>query len=284
MPSTIVRIFVDTNIWVYALDRGDPAKQAAALDLIRRDPAAIVVSTQVMGELFVTLTRLGAPSASAEDAARAVDALRRFTVVSLEPGHVMFALELFRQHSLSYWDALIIATARAGGCARLVTEDLADGAEIAGVRIENPFLARRRRLAESRRPYAGDRARTWTDEDLRDELERYRETCAAAGMRPGAVHAYWDYARRFLGWREGIYPRGGAPRPVPLGPLDLDGLRADVAAYARWLDGAGLSHAAAATYVRHAGFFARWLAGQFDPGARLRRSPEREGLRPGLNR
>ncbi len=72
-----MRTFVDTNVWVYALDRGDPAKQAAALHLIREDPDAIVVSPQVMGELYVTLARLGAHPASADDAARAVDALRR---------------------------------------------------------------------------------------------------------------------------------------------------------------------------------------------------------------
>ena len=265
-----MRTFVDTNIWVYALDRGDPAKQTAALDLIRQDPAAIVVSPQVMGELYVTLARLGARSASAEDAARAVDALRRFTVVPLEADHVMAALELLRQHSLSYWDALIVATARAGGCARLVTEDLTDGAVIAGLRIANPFFAPGRRLSESRPSYAAAHARTWNEQDLRDELERYRETCSAAGMRRSAVHSYWDYARRFLDWREGTYPRSGTSRPVPMRTLGVGDLRADVAAYAQWLDGAGLSQAAIDAYVRHAGFFVRWLAREFEPGARLR--------------
>jgi predicted nucleic acid-binding protein len=266
-----VRTFVDTSIWVYALDRGDPAKQATALDLIRRDPDAIVVSPQVMGELYVTLVRLGAQPASADDAARAVDALRRFSVIPLDAGLVVAALELVRRHSLSYWDALIVATAHAGGCATLITEDVADGTVIAGVRIVNPFLAAGRRLAESRSQYAAPRARTWDEQDLRDELERYRETCSAAGMRPGAVHSYWDYARRFLDWREGIYPRDAASRPVPMRTLGIGDLRADVAAYGQWLAGAGLSRAAIDTYVRHAGFFVRWLGGDFDPGARLRR-------------
>lgn len=271
-----MRTFVDTNVWVYALDRGDPAKQAAALDLVRRDPATVVVSPQVMGELYATLARFGARPASADDAARAVDALRRFTVVPLEPDHVMAALELLRQHSLSYWDALIVASARAGGCERLFTEDLADGAVIAGVHIVNPFLDPGRRLAESRASHGAAQARTWDEQDLRDELERYRETCSAAGMRPSAVHSYWDYARRFLDWREGIYPRTPAPRPVPVRTLRVGDLRADAAAYERWLDGAGLSRAAVDTYVRHAGFFVRWLAGEFEPGARLRGRARRE--------
>ncbi len=202
----------------------------------------------------------------------ATRSLPAFTVVPLEPDHVMAALELLRQHSLSYWDALIIATARAGGCARLVTEDLADGAVIAGVRVVNPFIAPGGRLAESCASYAATRARRWNDLELRDELEAYRATCSAAGMRPGAVHSYWDYARRFLDWREGIYPRGAESRPVPMRTLGVDALRADVTAYAQWLDGAGLSQAAIDTYVRHASFFVRWLAGEFEPGRRLRRT------------
>jgi predicted nucleic acid-binding protein len=268
-----VRTFVDTNIWVYALDRGDPAKQAAALDLIRQDPATIVVSPQVMGELYVTLARLGAHSASADDAARAVDALRRFTVVPLEPDRVMAALELLRQHSLSYWDALIIATARAGGCARLVTEDLTDGAVIAGVRIVNPFLAPGRRLSESRPPYGAAHARTWNEKDLRDELERYRETCSAAGMRPSAVHSYWDHARRFLAWRTGDYrPRGvaGEGRPVPRGQVTVEELSAQANAYAADIERAGREPTTIDTYHRHAMFFVRWLRGDFRPGDRLR--------------
>jgi hypothetical protein len=108
----------------------------------------------------------------------------------------------------------------------------------------------------------------------RRDIERKLQ---AAGMRPGAVHSYWDYARRFLDWREGIYPRSGASRPVPIRTLGVGDLRADVAAYAQWLDGAGLSQAAIDTYVRHADFFVRWLDGEFEPGARLRRRPGRPG-------
>jgi predicted nucleic acid-binding protein len=267
-----VRTFVDTNIWVYALDRRDPAKQGVALDLIRQDPAAIVISPQVMGELYVTLVRLGAHPAPADDASRAVDALRRFSVVPLEPDHVMAALELLRQHSLSYWDALILASARAAGCTCLATEDLADGAVIAGVRVVNPFRTRGLRLKETSASYGAAPALLWEDRALRAELARYRETCAAAGMRPSSVHSYWDYARRFLDWREGAYPRPGTARPVPMRTIGLADLHTEVAAYSQWLDGAGLSQAAVETYVRHAGFFVRWIAGEFEPGARLRRA------------
>jgi predicted nucleic acid-binding protein len=43
---------------------------------------------------------------------------------------------------LSWWDAVVVATAQAGECASLLTEDLQDGQEFDGVRVVNPFLHR----------------------------------------------------------------------------------------------------------------------------------------------
>jgi predicted nucleic acid-binding protein len=261
-----VRTFVDSNIWVYALDGRNPAKQAAALTAIRADPASLVVSPQVMGELYVTLVRLGAVHMDANDARVAVDALRRFTVVPLEAGHVMTALDLVSTHSISYWDALIVATARGAGCRRLLTEDLQHGAVIAGVQIENPLSMPEepRRLSEQAARYAA--GASWDDAGLRDALARYGATCAAAGMRRTASHSYWDHARRFLDWRAGLYPRGAADRPVPSREVTSSDLRDEVDAYARAVAGAGLGAATVDAYRRHAGFFVRWLDGTFEPG------------------
>jgi len=52
------RIFVDTNVWVYAVDADEPAKQARAREVL--DPATtarLVTSAQVLGEFYVTVTR-----------------------------------------------------------------------------------------------------------------------------------------------------------------------------------------------------------------------------------
>ena len=40
---------------------------------------------------------------------------------------------------ISFYDALIVQAAAASGCVRVLSEDMQDGAVIAGVRIENPF-------------------------------------------------------------------------------------------------------------------------------------------------
>jgi len=41
----------------------------------------------------------------------------------------------------------------------------------------------------------------WTNDDLFEALQRYEQACIDAGMRPKAIHSYWDYAGRFLRWR-----------------------------------------------------------------------------------
>lgn len=161
-----------------------------------------------------------------------------------------------------------MATARSAGCERVLTEDMAAGSVIAGVRIENPFLAPPRRLAEEPAPYV--RSSAWGDGDLRVALGAYEAACRDAGMTRTTVHSYWDYARRFLDWREGLYPRRAADRPTTRGFVDTVGLRRDVLVYEAQLVEAGLGHATVATYVRHARFLIHWLGGEFEPGARSR--------------
>lgn len=62
-------------------------------------------------------------------------------VVIIKPDLVLAAIDLHRLRKLSFWDALVVRSAVAGGCGRLLTEDLLDGQVIDGVRVENPFRA-----------------------------------------------------------------------------------------------------------------------------------------------
>ena len=133
------RVFIDTNVIVYADDLDAGAKREQAQDILRR--AFIdgngVVSTQVLQEFLVASTRkLGV---APEIARRKVELLARLDVVTIEPSLIVDAIDLHRLHSLSFWDALIVQAAAASGCMRLLTEDLQSGRSIAGVHIENPF-------------------------------------------------------------------------------------------------------------------------------------------------
>jgi predicted nucleic acid-binding protein len=133
------RTFIDTNVFVHADDRSAAKKRPRAIslldELIRESRA--VISTQILQEYFVVATRkLGVP---AEVARRKVDALSRLDVVVIRPELVLAAIDLHRLHSISFWDALVVRSAVAAGCARVMSEDLQDGQVIDGVRIENPF-------------------------------------------------------------------------------------------------------------------------------------------------
>ena len=133
--------FFDTNIFVYADDASEPARQARAIQLITRYQRSglLVVSIQVLQEYFAAATRkLGVDP---ETAQRKVQLLARARVVRFVEDDVIAAIELHRLHRISFWDAMIVHAARLAGTDLLYSEDLQCGAIVGGVRISNPFLA-----------------------------------------------------------------------------------------------------------------------------------------------
>lgn len=134
--------FVDTNVLVYLFDTDSPDKQARAQELLREEKDRIVVSPQVLGEFYVTVTRKLAAPVSPDAAAQAVDALCRFQVQALDSQLVRSAVRRSRLTRLSYWNALIVETALKSGADVLLTEDLQGGQTIDGLRVVNPFRAR----------------------------------------------------------------------------------------------------------------------------------------------
>jgi len=138
MTSTSVKPFVDTNVWVYAHDADEPLKRATALRLLDALPA-VTISAQVMSEFYVTVTRkLKVPLPPAV-AARQLQAMAATEVVAIDEALVSGATALSTSERISFWDALIVNAAVKGNCDALLTEDLADGRTIGGIRIRNPF-------------------------------------------------------------------------------------------------------------------------------------------------
>ena len=131
--------FVDTNVLVYLFDSDSPAKQAIAREIVDRHSEKFVLSTQVLGEFFVTVTRkLGNPL-SPERAMDALENLHTFRVRSIHPQLTLLAARRSMASRLSYWDALIVESALEAGAAMLLTEDLQHGQTFAGLRVVNPF-------------------------------------------------------------------------------------------------------------------------------------------------
>ena len=139
------KVFVDTNVLVYAhdLDAGERHDAAARLVAELWEARTAVISTQVLQEFYVNATRkIPSPLARAT-ARRIVRTYSAWQTESIGPEDVLAASEIEEQHQLSFWDALIVAAAVKGGAARILTEDLTPGRLISGVRIETPFASHR---------------------------------------------------------------------------------------------------------------------------------------------
>ncbi len=133
-------IFVDTNVWVYAVDAADPAKRERALDAVASGPGRdLVVSTQVLTEFFAVVTRKLVVPVPVEDAEAMVRQLSVLPVVAIDASLVVSAVAGSREWQISIWDALILRAAEIAGCRRVLSEDLADGTTYGSVIVENPF-------------------------------------------------------------------------------------------------------------------------------------------------
>jgi predicted nucleic acid-binding protein len=132
--------FIDTNVLLYSISR-DPAetrKRDIAVAIIETDDLAL--SVQVLQEFYVQATRANRPDAVPHDiAVGLVRTWLRFKVQEVTLAVMLGALELKAIHGLSYWDAAIVAAARALGCRELLSEDMGHGREIEGLIITNPF-------------------------------------------------------------------------------------------------------------------------------------------------
>ncbi len=137
------RCFVDTNLFVYAHDHSAGRKREVARDLIAGlwETRAGCASVQVLQELFVNLTRKVPRPLPARDAASLVEDLSAWTVHSPGPRDVLSAIELHERAGVSFWDAMILTSARSLGCRILYSEDLNAGQSYDGVLVVNPFDA-----------------------------------------------------------------------------------------------------------------------------------------------
>ncbi|HKY37503.1 MAG TPA: PIN domain-containing protein [Polyangiaceae bacterium] len=136
---SVDRVFIDTNVLTYVFDDSEPEKQARAEELLARETREIFVSTQVLQELYVSLTKGREPITSAEIAERAVREVAAYSIIQIDAALVLSAIELSRAQRLSFWDALIVRAAAEGGCGVLISEDLNDGQIVDGVQVQNPF-------------------------------------------------------------------------------------------------------------------------------------------------
>lgn len=131
--------FFDTNVAVYADDGAFPEKQRIAANLIAEHyrNGTGVVSTQVMQEYYNAATRK--LRLEPELAVRRLRFFARMQVVNATPQLILEATDVHRLNRISFWDAMIVQSAKISGCNTLYSEDLNAGQSIIGVTIVNPF-------------------------------------------------------------------------------------------------------------------------------------------------
>lgn len=136
------RVFLDTNILIYAHDLDAGYKNHKAMTLVESiwQEENGVISTQVLQEFYVNVTQKIQKPLSAARARSIIEPYRTWHLEVNDFTSILMASELAERHRLSFWDAMIVAAACRAKAQRIITEDLNHGQVIEGVQVENPFL------------------------------------------------------------------------------------------------------------------------------------------------
>ncbi len=137
------RVFVDTNILVYAYDSDTADKH----DVAKRNLAELwndetgALSIQVLQEFYVTVTRKLSKPINKRAARDVIDTYDTWSPHRPVTADLVAASELEERHRLAFWDALVVISAQRSECTRLLSEDLQHGRRIGPVTVVNPFEA-----------------------------------------------------------------------------------------------------------------------------------------------
>ena len=133
------KIFLDTNILVYTVDRNDKKKLSQARKLLENVIAndKPVISTQVLQEFYsATTTKLKLDKIIAKNI---IHNFRNMEIVQVDLGIIEQGIDISLLSQISFWDSLIIAAAEQANCNMIYSEDLNDTQTIRGIKIVNPF-------------------------------------------------------------------------------------------------------------------------------------------------
>lgn len=133
------RAFIDSNIWIYLVDKSDLKRRDCAKKLIKKllKGRLGVISTQVVQEFYsVSTKKLGVDPITAK---RAIAFMDQIEMITVSLPMIYDAIDCSILSKISFWDGLIVVAARQSGCKTIYSEDLSNRQIIAGVRIVNPF-------------------------------------------------------------------------------------------------------------------------------------------------
>ena len=139
MRFIVSKVFFDTNILVYAFDNRNAKKKRAALDLLASHQRDAFISTQVLQEFYVVTTKKLNIDPSISKAAL-VSFSENLNLITVSKDMMIRAVDESMVSKLSFWDSLIIVSAKATKCSILYSEDMQSGLKLGELKIINPFV------------------------------------------------------------------------------------------------------------------------------------------------
>lgn len=129
------KVFIDSNIFLYAFCDKDKEKQIKASKIILDGGA---ISVQVINEVSANmLKKLNFSNDGIKEFI--ISCLNRYKIINVEPSTLLKAVEIRKQYNISYYDSSIIAAAIEANARILYSEDMQDSLAISELTIVNPF-------------------------------------------------------------------------------------------------------------------------------------------------
>lgn len=134
--------FLDTNILIYAFDTSTGEKYQRASKLLEElwVEENGCISIQVLQEFYVNVTRKALQALEPVQAATIIRDLSNWKVHRPVTEDVLAAISIQQKYQISFWDAMIVRSAKESNCKILYSEDLSNRQNYGGVRVSNPFL------------------------------------------------------------------------------------------------------------------------------------------------
>ena len=139
MNSMKDKIFIDTNLWVYAYTSKDLDKRNKARDILFEYAENIVISTQVVNEFsFVMLRKFKIDIKDLNTIVKRM--IKNYEVSLIYYSTIEKAFDLIQKYNFSYYDSLIVSSALENECSVLYSEDMHHGLVVENkLKIINPF-------------------------------------------------------------------------------------------------------------------------------------------------
>lgn len=135
------KVFLDTNILIYAHDLDAGIKHNIALQIVKDlwENKNGVLSTQILQEFYINVTKKIPSPISPLEAREIIRAYLSWNIKENHPMSIIRASEIEEKYRISFWDALVVVAAYEAKVDKILTEDLNAGQIIEGILIENPF-------------------------------------------------------------------------------------------------------------------------------------------------